>query len=242
MRPGAPIGHNGHGQTYWRIYGQVFIDAWHSQRGVSTSGGNAISHASMINAYSLAPVGVPNRPPYAADGTVFGGKSVVQNASSGSKSLQTLTLPSTLIPSGSRPWLGILCRARTVNTTTNLFGLESAAPASQQHVYILTGTGGVMHLYGQGADRAAGCVMPTTRVFVETYYDGTNAHIVLDGVDLAVAYAGSFGAAATIIRIGNSGGGPCSDLNSAVAFLCSSKPSAAAVAAARALSLAELPA
>src|SRR5262245_33681789 len=86
------------GRTYFRILGVGNLRAlWHALVGIATSGGNVTGWVDWFGSVfgsgvSVIPTGVSNRPPYGADSTFFGGKSVVQCAATGQKTLHNFSV------------------------------------------------------------------------------------------------------------------------------------------------------
>lgn len=228
--------------TYQSILGSILIDMWHSQLGIALAGGNFVdTWTGQIQGTVLQAPAAGQRPVYGADGTVFGGKAVVQCAVTGSLCVRNnVAFPIGLIPTGTQLWVGFVQRMRTLSTTVNLIDIESAS-AIQMNTYSLSSLSNV-HLFSAGADRASGAAITTGRQLLATSIDGVNAKISVDGTVTSAAYASTTTAPCTKIAFGGSTTGTgCADLSLAVGWICSAPPSAAQYTALAAAALAEFP-
>lgn len=241
-------GHRGpndaNGASYQSLLGGSLVDYWDAAFGIATVSSNVDTWTGQSAGIVLQAPSGAQRPPYAADGAVFGAKSVVQCTTTGTLVLRCTTLNPALIPAGSRPWMGVCGRIRT-SATANLFGIgrvADGAGAQQMDVYSLSGD---LHMQVAAADKVvlAGGVA-TTRIFFEIWADGVNAYIAKDGVNTSAVFAGSTSGACDRIGVGDNAitaGGSPADMSFAQVFLCNAYPGAAAAAGVRALSLAAYP-
>lgn len=224
--------------TYQSILGANLVAMWHSQLGIALVSGKVDTWTDQIGGVVLQAPAAATRPLYQADGTAFGGKSVVYGTIVDLSYLRNLALPAGLLPVGSTPWMFWVWRIRTIGTK-NIFDIESAA-AVQLNVYMNASND--LRLFATGADRVTLAPFSTGRQAVSSYIDGANAKINVDGSITSGAYASTTTAVATKLAVNAATSGSLpGDQSFALGLLCVTPPSAAQETAIRALALAEFP-
>jgi hypothetical protein len=202
MRPGAPIGHSGHGQTYQRIMGTVALSVWHCGQGLSLSGSNVISWTDKIGGISVPAPAVGNRPPLSADGTHFAGKSVLQMNSTGPKCLRGTGM-ATLLVSGTRPWVFVRARYRNVspaaNEQTTDFGVSAA---SDDMTFRLNSAGTQWEFFGTSGGNIDTGTYDTVAHSFSGWFDGAHKNYKIDGTTTQLSTAATLAHNTTAIGFG----------------------------------------
>lgn len=180
MRPGAPIAHATPGRTYLRVLGTFGITLRHSMQGIASSGGNVVSWTDQVSALTEPAPGVSQRPPYAADGSNFGGKTAVNAANSGPKFLRATGL-SGLPAVGTRPYIFGAFRCRTVPgagafPAFSAIGTSAGGEVTPQQ----NGQTGKTTANYSGVV-VAGPNNDAAMHWLDIYADGTNVYLVVDG-------------------------------------------------------------
>jgi hypothetical protein len=215
------------------ILGTVLADYWDSQLSVATASGAVTSWTSQVLNIPLSPAGVPNRPSYAADGTLFNSKSVVQAVTASLKCLFSATLATPLFTTGSKPWAGCVGRFRSYPAATQwAFRTTDASPSVNGPTAFQSG--GTL-LRGPNASQTFSDTVSAHRIL--NYFDSAGVeHLTIDGTD-ATAGTG-LSVTANINRVGigcNVTGANVSDFDCAQLILCFSQPTTAQMTALNAL-------
>jgi hypothetical protein len=241
-RPFRPRFPRGNGDavpaTYRSILGPLLIELWHSQLGIATVSGNADTWTGQVGGRVLQAPAAGQRPTYAADGTVFGGKPVVQCDHAAVKLMRSAVL-STVVASGTRPWWYSIARSRTL--TGNVECLFGYGDTSVDNLCFQLNSAVFAALSGFSG---VSTTLDTARHSLAIWLDGVNVNIALDNA--APTTVGGTGAITTnltqVALGGNSvSAGQAGDWSIALHLVCSSKPSAAQIAAVEALALREFP-
>jgi hypothetical protein len=209
--------------AYRGVLGSSLVALWHQSSGFVFSSGVNISTWTDVVGNNLMGLGSGTAAPtYAADGSNFLGKSVVQGVPGG-KVLQNGSMPG-LVAAGSRPYVFQIARYKT--TTGSYPYLIRMGVADDLVIYAPTFTGAP---YLQLKPSSGNINFPTAvstgltaQHRDEIWLDGTNAHFTRDGVDQTYAASGTMGAIESI-ACGNAVG----DTSHFLIGICSSVPSAA---------------
>lgn len=212
---------------YVKLLGSNLVALWHRGQGVSLSSGTNISGWTDVVSNRALTLSGGAAPQYAADGTHFGGKSVVQ-CSAGAAYFNSAT--ATLIAAGAKPF--VFCISRWRDATGN-YPYQWYLNESQDMVHFTAGIGGQQLVqfkqpgivYGPGGQH-------DTQVHYQTsWLDGTLGHYTKDASDFTVAGTGSISPAIDKVYLSNGVGNPSFYLWG----LCSAAPSAGERAALYAL-------
>lgn len=234
---GAPIA------TYQSILGPLLVEMWHSQLGIATVSGNVDTWTGQIGGRVLQAPAAGQRPVYAADGSVFGGKSVVQCAVTGSLCLSTGTIAQ-LIASGTRPCVVSVHRYRaTAGVNPVAFDFYKAGIADVFTSYKTGGAAFGCSINAFGGSQVSGAAIDTARHCESLWPDGTNLVLDLAGSQATAAFSGSLTNNITGVGVGCIGNASSnfSDTSHALLILLSAYPGAAALAAVQALAASEFP-
>lgn len=216
--------------TYQSVLGALLVEQWHSQLGIATVSGNVDTWTGQTRGIVLQAPAAAQRPVYAADGTNFKAKSVVQCAVTGNKCLLQLTAISPQVfASGSRPWIGLFGRMRAYGAsqsimfavldnpiTALLAGIESFPAPNITSVFggsgaLISDNSTAVRLVSGSLDAAGVNTASVNGVVI-----GTNG----TGLTLSAA-------AKTLTLGANTAGNFPADLSACAVFLCSAQPSAA---------------
>lgn len=235
---------DGGGVSYQSILGSNLIALFHSQLGIATVSGNVDTWTDQVGGRVVQAVSAGQRPVYAPDGVLFGGKSVVQCAVAGNKSLIAGGLTG-FIAVGQRPWCFLRSRTRAAQTNGDAVSLGSTADGFLTITEDATNTNLVSIFAGAAVIGPLKDTNAHTRSFG---FDGTNHQLTVDASTFNVAYAGGIGGANPITRIaigaiGWSVSGADNTSNESIAayLICAAQPTAAQRAATIALLNAEFP-
>lgn len=231
------------GDPYRDINGPDLVLGWHAGFGIDQQAlaGEVTKWFDFVNLNPLLSSGTGARPAFATDGSAFGGQKVVKGSTAGVRALRSTTIPATLFPAATRPYMLARIRVRTA-AVCNLLGLSTAATAAELFPYCLDAA--TMRLFIEGVDRVVGVAYTTTTLTLECWCDGTNANVAINGVTTSTAYVNATANPSTIFALGvgaNFTSSPA-DLSTAVVLVRRTAPSATVRAANRALAAAEFPA
>jgi hypothetical protein len=231
------------GASYSSILGPLLVEMWHSQLGIATVTGNVDTWTGQIGGRVLPAIDAAHRPPYAADGSFFGGKSVPQTAKAAALALRSaIAFPTPLALNGTRPWLYYRGRFRTAVSAgaDTILGVASAA-ADTMTTQILAAS--QLRVFWDGATNLNGPTADTSVHDFQAYKDGVNKNFVVDSTAFTAADAGTIGADMVRLAVGTSGSvnSNQADASMALILFCSAYPGATAVAQIRALAAAEFP-
>lgn len=244
MRPGAPIGHNGHGRTYRKIAGMLSLEMLHCSAGVAVASAAAISWTGQILGLVVPAPSTPKRPPYTSDGTVFAGKPVVQPALSGLKYLRGTGLPQ-LFATGTRPWTFVIGRFRIANASLVSILADAGVTAVSDDASLRVGSTNHYEANVAGYSTCVGGVADTARHSFQNFLDGAKLNLSIDnGAPTQIAAVGNISHNTTTLALGCAAGAAdvqVSTTSLALYFACSGIPAAARVAEIEALGLAEFP-
>lgn len=231
---GAPL-------RYIRLGGVLSVELWHTLLGIAQAGGAfADTWTGQIRAVvTQAPSGAA-RPPYTTDGTAFGGKSVVQANATG-KGLAASGI-ATLLATGTRPWGFVRGRHRAAGANNTLVDFGVLGVSDDMDVRQNSG-GTALEVFFNGPT-VAGPALVTAVQSQESFLDGSNANLVVDGTVYQTASAASLGHNITAIGIGRAASGSYhyGSTSIAIIYVRSAHPGAAIVKAFYALAAAEFPA
>jgi len=221
------------------ILGSLLVEMWDSEQGLSISAGKVVSWTGLIRGTVLTPVGVPNRPTYAADGTFFNGRSVVKSVSATSACVKSATLGTPLLLTGTRPAVYSVFRVVTYPVATRwMTRLTDAAPGANgpQH-YQTAGT-----TLNGGFGFAAQAFNDTTAPhrFQNTLDSAGTEHVTVDSTDATGGLGLVLAVDITRAAIGgNVTGSNVSDNNVALHLILSSQMSTVQLAQLNAFVLAK---
>lgn len=233
--------HNRRGLVYRNALGPNLVEIFHI--GVITPvSGNAATWRGLFGKLTLS-TAVGHEPPFAADGTAFGGKKAVQAAVAGSLYLQGVAAAN-LFASGSRPWLGLVCRMRANNSGARVICVGLDSPVTQILGGFTTNAG--TSLVSQFSGNAATATNSATSVrLLESSLDSSGTNVLEEnGVQIAASGVGlTLSAAMREITFGaNSAGANGNDVSGVIIALCTSRPLSAQRTAFLNLSRVEFPA
>lgn len=221
--------------TYQSILGSALIEMWHSQLGVATVSGAADTWTGQVRGVVLQAPGASQRPIYGADGSNFGGKSVVQCAKTGSKYMLATGFSGALL-AGSRPWIFSVQRARSLGTGGSFPWCVTMGTATVEELAILLNSGGAGSSFGTNfmSVNATSAGADTTVHGLQGWADGTNVNIAVDaGAPATAATALALSGNVTSFAVGTAITATTllSDVSVALFIVCSAYPGAAAAAA-----------
>ena len=221
-------------QLYRQILGSTMVECWHAQYGIGLVGGAVDTWTGQIAGTVLQAPGAGNRMAYGADGSNWRGMSVCTSVRATPTYVTGTTGISALLPIGSQPY------------TFRVQRYTSAAVANQSPFNILTGDARCHKAYTNVGPplrpayfssvtnlTPAGATDQAPHAFEESFSDGTNSDLSLDGVSLASAALNvQLTSAATRVDIGYDTATPrgCDGVH-ALVILCTSRPTAAQRAA-----------
>lgn len=229
--------------TYRSILGPLLVEMWDARRGVARTGANVTSWTGGVLGTVLS---VPAaNPQYAADGTHFLGKPVVQTAVSGSTGLRIANTGSTFLATGLRPWTFSVTRLRALGAVDNTqytmldFGVNATSDRHLiQHFRNVGATVRNLRATLSGATATGPDPFDTSPHTVQAWLDGANANLTVDTTNYQTASVQTLGANCTAIGVGCAASAAVqfSDFSHALHLVCSAKPSAGQIAAIKALS------
>lgn len=231
--------------TYASILGSLAVEIWDSRYGIGLSGSAVVGWTGQVRGIVLVPTAAANRPTYVVDGTKFGGKPVVQTFSTGSKGVHNYAIAPAVVVAGTRPW--IFSRARFTDTNAGDYGLMCVGASGNEYQAIANrgGFGGVnASFYNASAPRVLVSTISASVRSYECWADGTLLNGLVDGgAPITTAAAQTLPADCPSVGIGQTAEGPYWFANAihALHIIASAYPGAAAVAAIRALAIADFP-
>lgn len=227
-RPGQPSPRFSQLQTIQTILGSLLLEGWDASVGVANTAGVISSWTGFILGTSVPSVGAPM---YAADGSVFGGKQVVQASAATTSYLQNNSVPA-LTVNATRPWIHTIFRHRVLGP----LGDTVAAFGNASNTQLSLDAANATQLRGLGAGSSA--TGPATRDTVrhsgQVYLDGTNVNLVIDNSVIAQTATAATNVSYTSVAFGaftNVAGARVSTASIAWVLLCSAAPSAGQIAA-----------
>jgi len=245
LSPSISDNDDGAAVTYQSVLGPLVKAMWHSQLGIAKTdlgGGSWVTDTwtdQIANAVLPAPSGA-QRPPYMPDDGIFGGKSVVQTAITGSKILFSSTL-SGIAASGTRPWLFAYGRFRD-SAGTNEFAVGAGGILRSLAVRDAFGNFAASDVTTVNVN--SGVALNFVPHSMECWADGTNLNLQLDAVKYSAAYALDINTALTNVCVGAScqyGDAAIGNYSAALIIICSAYPGAATAALIRSMAAAEFP-
>jgi hypothetical protein len=231
---------------YQAILGANLVAMWDAQYGVSGPAGFVDTWRDQIGGRVLAAPTAAQRPVYAADGSRFGGKLVVQCAITALKELKASGL-SGLLTAGSRPWLFIVARNRNPpNGTFPFFVAVGTSAASHFVLRVTSGGGAFQALLGDGAafDIATTVAAADANVHnMSAWPDGVNLNLLVDSTLTQAAGIRTLQSDTTDIAVGTASpvDTVISDTSIALMLLCTAYPGAGPAASTSALAAVEYP-
>lgn len=228
--------------TYQSILGPLLVEMFDASLGIATVSGAVDTWTGQVGGRVVQAPGAGQRPVYAADGTRFSSKPVVQCAVTGSLCLRGVGL-SQIFANTTRPWTYTVGRAR--NATPGAFSTLTDAGVNgvSDECTLRVNSSNQIEAFTSGIGSAVGPAADVARHSFQQYLDGTNLNLAIDN-----AVVGTFAApgvntfhAVTAIGVGCDASNPIHlcDATVALYLLCSAKPSAAQISAVEALSLAQ---
>lgn len=232
------------GRTYRNIAGTLALEMLHCSAGVSVNSGNTASWTGRFLGLVIPAPSVPKQPPYAADGTIFGGKPVIQIALSGLKYLRATGL-AVLFASGTKPWTFAIGRYRIANASLVSVLVDAGITAVSDDASIRVGASNKFEANTTGYSVCVGGTADTARHSFQQWLDGASLNLSIDnGAPTQVGAVGNITHSTTTLALGCAAGAAdvqVSTTSLALYFACSAKPAAARVAEINALGLAEFP-
>lgn len=235
--PGSPA-------TYQSILGALLVEMWHSQLGIATVSGNVDTWTGQIGGRVVQAPAAGQRPVYAADGGVFGGKSVVQCAIAGVLCLRGIGLTQ-IYATGTRPYTFTVGRFRGATPGAFATMADVGVNAVSSEADLRINVTNQIEVFVSGVGQATGGAATTPRHSYSQWLDGVNLNLSVDsGAPVTAATAGSIGHNVTAASFGSGAFAVThpSDSSIALQICCAAKPSAAQIAALEALALVEFPA
>lgn len=229
--------------TYASVLGANLIALYDASLGIATVTGNVDTWTDQIGGRVAQAPGAAQRPVYAADGTKFGGKPVVQCALTGSLLLRASGVTA-YAASGTKPWLFCVFRWRNVPSTVgSLYDLGVNAAADS--MIIRSTAGGVLRAEGSAVGTITGPNIDTNRHSAQVWVDAVNSNLSIDNAAPITLNIGGLAlpVTTTALGIGSSASGagqPC-DVSIALWMLAAVYPGAAAATAIDNIALAEFP-
>lgn len=217
--------------SYQSILGGLLVELWHSQLGIATVSGNVDTWTGQVRGIVLQAPGAAQRPVYAADGSNFQGKSVVQCALTGAKCLQQLAAQSpSIFLAGSRPWVGLLGRVRSYPGATA--GIEVVVldfPITQVIGDLQTAPTPVVSSVFAGSTASLSDNSTAVRLLGGGLSSSGVNTVSVNGVASNTSGSGlSIPADGKVVSLGANGAGSLGiDLSAVLLFFCNAYPSAA---------------
>lgn len=239
-RSSAGVGGNAT-PTYQSILGPNLNTLWHSQLGIAPLTGPVDTWTDQIgNRVAQAPAAA-NRPVYAADGSLFRGKRVVQclqDPGTGPLWMQTAQLAGAFPLTGQRPWIFACLHWRDLTAATHsAFSLADLADTSPVW-FNGTATQTSWRNPTSGTTVTTGATPGTTLQYtMNGWCDGTNSSLVLNG-GAATTAATANALAGDIVRVrfaATGSGANSGSVSIAVFGICFAQPPATQVTALNAL-------
>jgi len=228
--------------AYVALFGANLVEMWDSQLGIATVGGNVDTWTGQLGGRVLPAPGAAQRPAYGTDGALFGSKSVVQCATSGTKVLWANNTLSSLAAAGAMPVLIVRFRLRTAAGTQRIAGFGGAGGnrSIEQLGFSATYRGGDITVINDSSGTAVDTAVHT----LINYSDASLYHVRIDGVDHTAAHTSTLQAAATFGSVGVftvDGSSSPADLSCAKILFLGADPGGAALTACEGLLAAEYP-
>lgn len=215
------------------ILGALYVDHWEAVSGVGLVSGTVQTWTSALGRVLTAPA-AGQRPAFSADGTRFGGKSVVQCAVSGSLCLRGVAL-SQLFANSTRPWAYTIGRTR--NAIPGAFSTltDAGVDAVSDEMTVRINPTNQIEAFCSGIGTTTGAAVDVNRHSYQQYLDGTNLNLAIDNVVVGTFSAPGVNTfhAVTAVGIGCDASNPIHLCDASVAcyVLATTRPSNAQIAA-----------
>lgn len=234
---GYELGYSASGAPAFRdILGSNLAFLWDVSRTdlISFASGEVDSITDAIGGVAISASGAGARPAYTANNANLAGKPTIDCAISGARILRNLTA-GTLAASGTRPFVFLIGRNRTLASTTTEVALYTLRGTTHDLQARALGNGAGIDVwrsnYFNGANRISdsGDVQNTTGHLFGSHIDGSNSSLFLDGTLLAPNANGGTalgGTGFTIVYVGTNAGNQACDLSWSVFGMCIAAPTA----------------
>lgn len=238
---GAGLGNqaSGAGASYQAILGPLLVEMWHASLGIALVGSAVDTWTGQIRGTVLQAPAAAQRPVYGADGSNFGGQSVVQCAAASIKCLKASGLTG-FLASGSRPWTSNVVRFRDLAGTAPFVNDIGTAATDEHRVRANTGGTSFQYFLAATGTSSAGAANTNVNSLVG-WGDGTNGMVAVNGVVSSGANISSLvnDVTALALAVAITTNSVISNTSHAHYLVCSAAPSAAQQAAVLALQRSE---
>lgn len=250
MRRGSREGGSGPA-TYQSTLGPLLVAMWTTKDNAGVGLGSGTFASGTIDTWQdlvggrvVQAPGAGNRPPYAPDGAVFGGRSVVQPTLAGLLNLRGTGLLQ-LFATGTRPWTFTVGRARIANPGTVSVLTDTGLTGVSDDASVRINAANSFEANVSGHANCVGPVADAVRHSFQTWLSAAGLNLSIDNAaPTTVGPAANIGSNSSTVGIGVAAGAAnvqVSTSSIALYLCCSALPSAVQVAAVEALALADFP-
>ena len=217
------------------ILGSNLVEYWDSTAGIGLVSSAADTWTGQKLGLVLTAPAAGQRPVYGADGSNFGGASVVQCAITNSKCMNIPVSGTNFFTTGQKPFILWVGRYRTLTAAqTTAFFVQDTASTQVTTTGVFTGGVNWFSQWFSVSARTDGAAVTTSPVTVRTDLRASDGKNEL-GIDSAALVVSGTGAAITVninvAQIGNDRGARFSDTSHRGLILCAAVPTTAEIAA-----------